>query len=138
MPKCLAIQHSDQMVCLACERTWDVNDPAPPIPKNFYCRFKDPGSGLIMELGKWYLLSDSGSSYSSIGYADAQSAVRAALALPDHDLKVPDIATPTWVGPPAYWLNDWAACNVLNADHLLAFWRETDPTMLATCAEGRL
>lgn len=28
--RCSALQHSDQMVCDACNLVWDVNDPAPP------------------------------------------------------------------------------------------------------------
>jgi hypothetical protein len=28
--KCMAVQHSDQMVCERCALRWDVNDSAPP------------------------------------------------------------------------------------------------------------
>jgi len=27
---CFAVQHSDQMFCVGCNVTWDINDPAPP------------------------------------------------------------------------------------------------------------
>lgn len=30
MPTCEAKQYSDQMVCVRCRLTWDVNDPAAP------------------------------------------------------------------------------------------------------------
>lgn len=29
--KCLARQHSDQMICHQCGLVWDVNDPEPPV-----------------------------------------------------------------------------------------------------------
>ena len=29
--KCLARQHSDQMICHKCGLVWDVNDPEPPV-----------------------------------------------------------------------------------------------------------
>lgn len=35
-PGCVAVQHSDNMVCLACELSWGVNDPQPPICTKLY------------------------------------------------------------------------------------------------------
>jgi hypothetical protein len=103
-----------------------------PKRKSFYRhrRFREPGSGYTMELGKWYLLSDSGGGYSAEGFLSADAARAAALGLKDYELEADDVSVPLWLEEQRCWDNNWAACNILFADNLLTFWQYTEPAML--------
>lgn len=90
--------------------------------------FVEPGSGLVMELGKWYLLSDSGSFYSARGYVDARKARRAALRLKNYDLKPDDVGVVGVALPPGDGMG--YLCNIVLADDLLLFWAKEAPLEL--------
>jgi hypothetical protein len=87
--------------------------------------FKEPGSGLLMLIGRWYLLSDSGSAYFPHGTDSAEEGRELALRLQGHDLEPEDVIVPAYT-PESAW-SDMALCNVLRADDLLHFWRTQDP-----------
>lgn len=88
-------------------------------------RFTEVGSGLVMELGKWYVLSDSGSAYTSQGF-DSPEAARHWWRTEGHtehewpdslfrELAVPQFINGAWVE------SDSPQC--MKADDLLVFWR---------------
>lgn len=90
--------------------------------------FVEPGCGLKMLLGCWYMLSDSGSYYSQRGFRDPKRAVTAALGLRGYGLAPGD----TGVCHPAKAddLGMANLCNVVKADDLLTFWALTEPDLL--------
>lgn len=86
--------------------------------------FIEPGSGYEMQIGKFYILSDSGSAYSSTGFDSAESAVDYINGPDFISTYGPDVE----VSVPAYdpvkheWNNDWSEANVLSASDLQDFW----------------
>jgi hypothetical protein len=84
-----------------------------------------------MELGKWYILSDSGSFYTPLGFvspADAQrwwnDEGKALYEMPaDHVLTVPKFADGAWA--------ESDSPQVMKADDLLDFWLREDPEVIA-------
>lgn len=96
-------------------------------------KFKEPGSGLLMHLGLWYVLSDSGSSYSGMGYATWELARARALGMKEYELSERDIAVCPW--PPDNLrdpMPESTIANVVKADALLLFWCIEDYWELVT------
>lgn len=92
--------------------------------------FVEPGSGLQMILGCWYLLSDSGSYYSARGFKDPDRARKAAGQLKDYDLSPEDVAVAVCMPASPDNLGMINLCNIVKADDLLTFWSLTDPSIL--------
>lgn len=88
-------------------------------------RFIEPGSGLTMNLDEWYILSDSGSAYSSTGWNSAENAVRAALDLTEYALSPEDVSVWCPINP-ANGVEDANVANVVRGLDLLIFWSATD------------
>jgi len=95
--------------------------------------FKEPGSGLTMQRDRWYILSDSGSSYSPYGFrsvAEAREwfASPAARDLYGGEL---ELAEPSYLPPVGHethgeWDSDWGVANVVLGLDLLNFWLSND------------
>lgn len=99
--------------------------------------FKEPGSGLTMQRDRWYILSDSGSSYSPYGFRTADEAREwfaspAARDLYGGELK---LAQPSYLPPTdedkvhgecGGWDDEWEAANVLLGLDLVNFWLSND------------
>lgn len=93
-------------------------------------RFTEPGSGLVMEFGKWYVLSDSGSYFDDQGFATIEAAQqwwddegRAAFEWPG-DLPGP-ISVPRFLGGGDGWDESYSP-QLMKADDLYEFWK-ADP-----------
>jgi hypothetical protein len=97
--------------------------------------FKEPGSGLIMLLGKWYVLSDSGSAYGAYGFDSVALAVEwwSTSAYLTFELASTDIAVPVWLAIENCWDASWDFANVLKADELKRFWQTSDPLVDLHC-----
>lgn len=87
--------------------------------------FIEPGTGLLMNRGKFYIISDSGSSYAQTGFSNVDEArVYMKGARVEYDLDEDEIVAPVY-DPVSAW-PDMDACNILCADDLLDFWIRTD------------
>lgn len=78
------------------------------LDNNEITHFRDPECGYEMELGKWYVLSDSGSCYTGEGFESFDAAAawwngegRDMYELPS-SVHVP-LREPAWLGPEAGW-----------------------------------
>ena len=91
--------------------------------------FVEPGSGLKMQLGCWYLLSDSGSYYHQRGFHRLEGAIIGAKQLKSYGLEPGDIGVCEPKKPDD--LEMVHRCNVVKADDLLTFWTLTEPGFLS-------
>lgn len=94
--------------------------------------FKEPGSGLWMDLRCWYILSDSGSFYTSQGFDTENNALNW-LHSPEgrqaHLLEREEISLPIWDPEKNAW-DELNVANILFARDLYDHWLATDPTHL--------
>lgn len=89
--------------------------------------FKEPGSGLLMQLGRWYIVSDSGSYHTERSFSDSDQAERWLL---DNGYSKDEISIAGWdYSKKELFGMDNLAC-VVEADALLAFWQHDDPDFL--------
>lgn len=95
-------------------------------------KFKEPGSGLTMELGKWYVLSDSGSYYSADGFATPEAAVEWFKTTEDYDGAPYSVGVPEYTSAKGYQGLDFCA-NALKADDLRDFWMREDRELYDEC-----
>jgi hypothetical protein len=87
--------------------------------------FVEQGSGLRMDIDKWYLLSDSGSSYVNHGFSSSAAARAYASEgwfMQAYGLKTSDISIPKFKSAFEGW-DDATACCILNGKDLLDFWQ---------------
>lgn len=102
---------------------------AAPPPVASSSSFTEPGTGVVMKRNCWYILSDSGSAYSSLGFAtskDAQEFIRADAFRDMYGSEIGEDVTvanwdtelKTWTEPPA------SAINIVYGEHLYQFWQE--------------
>lgn len=87
--------------------------------------FIEFGTGLRMRIGKWYVVSDSGSHYTDRAFNSASHALdwwatSEWVAAPESN-ELSDCIVPKYAGYDAGW-DDMGAANVLFADDLLDFW----------------
>lgn len=90
--------------------------------------FTDLNDGTRMQVGKWYLCSDSGGTWSEHGYDTPAEAKVAWLVIRQHEpfWRNFEMHTPTYLGPDKYWDEKEGAgegCMCLRAEDLLDFWR---------------
>lgn len=83
--------------------------------------FLEPGTGLTMDLDKFYIISDSGSSFTPVGFSSVEEATRWAQASASTfgDLEV---TVPKFKGASEGW-DEMGSCNVVAARDLLEFWK---------------
>lgn len=94
--------------------------------------FIEPVSGLRMEVGKFYLISDSGGSYSPNGFLTIGEAMDY-IASESFQKEYGDetLFVPKYDLENHHWLIPLEAMNAVKADDCLDFWRFNDPEMLA-------
>lgn len=92
-------------------------------------RFYEPGSGIEMHLGRWYIISDSGSAYHPHGFHSVGNALHYWYAIEREYRSAIDGAIelniPAYGGAHKGW-TDLELANLFLADHLLDFWLNTD------------
>jgi len=89
-------------------------------------QFVEPECGVQMRTDRWYLLSDSGSAYTSTGFCSVADAV--AFTQREDFVALYGAAhacVPTYSGSAGWSAMD--ACNVLSGRDLRHFWRKQDP-----------
>ena len=92
--------------------------------------FVEPGSGMTMTLGKFYLLSDSGGIYHPEGFDTAEAAVEFTKSKEFEDTY--GVQEEGWVGIPKFvspeegWPEDMYGVNAFKADDLKAFHEKQD------------
>lgn len=95
--------------------------------------FKEPGSGLLMRSDRWYLISDSGGSYSSQGFETADAAYAFATSDPEFlkQYSVDDALIPKFDSARHCW-NEMSGCNIVSAADCWTFWvRDAADALLA-------
>lgn len=88
--------------------------------------FKEEGSGLIMELDKWYVLSDSGSAYTSEGFASANHALAWCRSTLGCEAGAQDATVPAY----DYERHEWSGpdgINIMFGRALRDFWIHNPP-----------
>lgn len=91
--------------------------------------FREPGTGAMMRLDAWYIISDSGSVFSPEGYATAEEAERAAITLPEHELTPADVSV--WRPEnAAHGFAEPILANVVLGLDMLLFWLANDSETL--------
>ncbi len=115
------------------ERTRELmsffNAKPTPYPEHFV----EPGSGVDMKLGLWYILAENGASYTSDGFATVADAMTWCYS--EEGRKAHGefrVGKPIWDPEKITWRNfgDTAA-NIVEARHLYQFWLRNDPRQLS-------
>lgn len=83
--------------------------------------FQEPGSGLFMEMDRWYILSDSGSYYHRDGFASEAEALAWAKSPEGVEAGAGDAVVPVFTGPATAWQGVDAA-NIMFARDLYDYW----------------
>lgn len=81
--------------------------------------FWEPGSGLNMQVGRHYILSDSGSFYTSEGFASVEAAQAFIAGMIEED-RPAGVEVVTFNGTD--WSQAWGICNIILAESLRDFW----------------
>lgn len=90
--------------------------------------FVEPGTGLTMTLGKWYVMSDSGSAFCDTGFDSPEAAQQWWKDEGREVFEFPGETKPTLIVPKFIdgdW-DDFDSPQILKADDLLKFW-ESNP-----------
>lgn len=92
--------------------------------------FRDVGTGIVMWPDLWYVVSDSGSAYTSEGFHTPEAAADwmaedQQVADFGQDSKPLPATIPDWLGKEQGWA-ELGACNVLKGEHCRDFFRHQD------------
>lgn len=87
--------------------------------------FVDPGSGLTMSTDLWYILSDSGSCYTSEGFRSPLEALDWWKLSPDAPEQLP--IKPNWSQKHFNWTDAFEEANVVFGANVLDFWAHSKP-----------
>lgn len=83
--------------------------------------FQEPGSGLFMQMDRWYILSDSGSYYQAEGFASEAEALVWAKSPAGIEAGAGGAVVPVFLGPGKAWEGIDAA-NIFFARDLYDYW----------------
>lgn len=89
--------------------------------------FKEPGSGLIMEMDQWYILADSGSAYYPKGFASSDEALAWAKSPAGVEAGADKAVVPQFVN--GHW-EEIDGVNIMRGGDLFSFWESDDPEFL--------
>lgn len=102
------------------ERRW-ARDPVSGTVRHV-TTFKEVGTGLDMDINKFYVLTDSGSFYTSQGFDSAEDALNWARGPEGIEAGADqDVIVPTFAGPQEGW-PELSGANVFYARDLYDFW----------------
>lgn len=103
-------------------------------------KFIDPTTGSWMILGKYYLLSDSGSAWTFRHFSSEQEA-KAWMKSPVArelfgEMNEYEVETPKFVPDTGRWDRDWDGCNCVLADDVRSWQLRDDPSYFFECQRG--
>ncbi|APL99330.1 putative pyrophosphatase [Bordetella phage FP1] len=101
------------------ERRW-ARDPVSGTIRHVET-FKEPGSGLVMDITKFYVLTDSGSYLTPKGFDTAEAAINWCHSPGGEEAGALEFGVPEFAGPQKGWPEMYAT-NVLFARDLYDFW----------------
>jgi hypothetical protein len=102
----------------------DTSDSA----KKKIFKFIEPSIGIPIQVDLWYIVSDAGSCYSSLGFASLEAAKEWWEA---HGSEYEcDLEVPTWDAKTNSWPEGFEGANAVLGQNLLDFWQTEDPECL--------
>lgn len=124
----MEINRRRQWVQTATGKMQHVSEEPPATEDRQPSSFREPGTGIEMSLGLWYVISDSGGTYRNEGFVSPEAAHAWAKTAQARDTYGEDLTleVPEWDPEKKCW-KDMDVANVVKGQHCYEFWMDNDP-----------